>query len=1105
MQLVLGLMDDQRLEAAERHLQQCPDCIDRLRAMAVEDSMSLALNSVRDVLGKLNPLNESIIRLLADLSNSDTLNAVASIEDTTLVPPDLQSWGETSLAPGTVLGNYILEDRIGQGGMGEVFKARHRRMDRVVAIKVLSANLTRNEEAISRFHREVKAVAQLNHPHVVTAYDADEADGIHFLVMEYIEGASLMSLVATSGPLRISQAVECVIQAARGLACAHERGIVHRDIKPANLLLTEPGVVKVLDLGLARIGETTESPEIELTQAGVVMGTVDFMAPEQALDARRADPRADIYSLGCTLYFLLTGRTLFKGDTPMQKLVAHREQPIPSLCAVRTEIPEALDAVLARMLAKNPEVRYPSMSAVIAALEPFSLSAATPVLPGRGRGFLRRTIVLAGAAACLLLAMIVFKLKTADGTLILQIDPADADVEIASHDGRVELTRRGEPGGAGAMTIAVVQGKHRLQVEKAGFQIFTEEFSTNWGNQSTITAKLVPLVPKEADITKGETESTKVAKENIMSSAADRDRRAAEWVLRVQGKLKISCPGESEREISRLVDLPSQPFHVTSVIVDQGVNSTVTDSDLSILNGLQELRTLSLHHLFKVSDQGLKRIHGLGNLEVLMLGFVRDDGTAEGFAHLLKESPKLRVVHFREYDRMHCLHPLPALLQLTELSLYSDLKDDGMARIGALGNLSSLLVNVSSISQQGLTPLTKLQKLQKLQLVSDAPEGARSAPIEDGTVKTLSRLEQLEQFLIYARPDEVKLTDAGMEHLKALKNLKIFQVRAPLLTDASLKTLSEVKGLHQVALVGSPLITDAGLKSLASLPALQSLALFTPLITDDGFEHLREFRELISIKLASSRISSTGLEQIVGTLNSRIEYLGLPYTDVTDTGIVHLQRLRQLRVVDLAGTRISDGAIEHFEKMTKLTSLDLQGTAVTEPAVAKLKTSLPLCTIRWSPKTPEHWTAMQGVRLGGKVQMLQLASEQITELSSPLALETSFNGRKIFDMPGLCVWGINWKGSSRLTDADLQDLRGLKRIEHLDLSDTKITDVGLAHIAGLKTLRTLGLQGTRVTDRGLSYLSALSNLRSLSLTNSQITDSGLAMIRSALPKCTITR
>ncbi|HWB09162.1 MAG TPA: SUMF1/EgtB/PvdO family nonheme iron enzyme [Pirellulales bacterium] len=267
-----------------------------------------------------------------------------------------------------VLGNYVVLDKLGQGGMGMVLKAQHRRMKRLVALKILPSAATKTADAVRRFQREVEAAAMLHHPNIVTAFDADEANGTHFLVMEYVEGQDLSALVKEQGPLSLDKALACLLQAARGLEYAHARGIIHRDVKPGNLLLDREGTVKILDMGLARI-ESGDQEQDQLTGTGQIMGTIDFMAPEQAMDTKGADARADIYALGITLWYLLTGRTAYPGATVMAKLLAHREHPIPSLCQARPGISPALEAVFAKMVAKTPAARYQTVAEVIADLQ----------------------------------------------------------------------------------------------------------------------------------------------------------------------------------------------------------------------------------------------------------------------------------------------------------------------------------------------------------------------------------------------------------------------------------------------------------------------------------------------------------------------------------------------------------------------------------------------------------------------------------------------------------------------------------------------------------------------------------------------------------------
>jgi tRNA A-37 threonylcarbamoyl transferase component Bud32 len=277
-------------------------------------------------------------------------------------------------AANLLLGSYVLLARLGAGGMGQVFKARNWKLGRVVALKLIRKERLANEAAVRRFQREIRAAAQLTHPNIVHAYDADEVNGTHFFVMEYVMGRDLAQVLKAQGPLPLAAACDYVRQAALGLQHAHERGLVHRDIKPHNLLLTERGEVKILDMGLAQLDASAadEGASSTLTEEGLVMGTLDYIAPEQVADAHTVDSRADLYSLGCTFYHLLTGSVPFPACPPVEKLYKHRyEEPAP-VERRRAEVPPAMAAVVRKLMAKLPSDRYQTPAELAAVLTPWS-------------------------------------------------------------------------------------------------------------------------------------------------------------------------------------------------------------------------------------------------------------------------------------------------------------------------------------------------------------------------------------------------------------------------------------------------------------------------------------------------------------------------------------------------------------------------------------------------------------------------------------------------------------------------------------------------------------------------------------------------------------
>jgi serine/threonine-protein kinase len=292
-----------------------------------------------------------------------------------------------------VVGPYQVLDRLGEGGVSEVFKAWDTLRGRLVALKVLRQNLASKDDALRQFKRELQAVTRLSHPNIIKTFDAHQVGALHYFAMEFVEGRDLERHVGDGAPLPLDHACDCIRQVAGGLQHAHQSGLVHRDIKPANLFLITPPssagppggrrpdpVVKILDWGLARLqagpGETISAQGLAAEKASLI-GTADYIAPEQARDATVVDTRADIYSLGCTLYFLLAGHPPFPGPSLMQKILQHQEAEPEPIRQLRPDVPEEVAGVLQRMLAKKPEDRFQIPLLVVAALRRFCPGSAT--------------------------------------------------------------------------------------------------------------------------------------------------------------------------------------------------------------------------------------------------------------------------------------------------------------------------------------------------------------------------------------------------------------------------------------------------------------------------------------------------------------------------------------------------------------------------------------------------------------------------------------------------------------------------------------------------------------------------------------------------------
>jgi serine/threonine protein kinase len=261
----------------------------------------------------------------------------------------------------TRLGDFELKRRLGKGGMGYVYLAKQVSLDRVVAVKTLTKELAKQEDFVKRFQREAMAMAKIDHNNVVKVYAVDSFKGIHFVAIEYIDGKSIQDWIDKLGQLSIPDAVHIAVVCAEALRHAHSKNMVHRDIKPDNILLTSKGIIKVADFGLAKVMDE----DVSMTQSGQGLGTPLYMAPEQARSAKHVDHRCDIYALGATLYHLLTGQLPYNGGSTLELIIAKEKGIYTSAKKQRAEIPERLDLIIDKMMAKNPDHRYKSCEEVV--------------------------------------------------------------------------------------------------------------------------------------------------------------------------------------------------------------------------------------------------------------------------------------------------------------------------------------------------------------------------------------------------------------------------------------------------------------------------------------------------------------------------------------------------------------------------------------------------------------------------------------------------------------------------------------------------------------------------------------------------------------------
>lgn len=433
----LGKLDPAEAEPISAHVAECEPCSETLAGLG----------------------NDTFIDLV---ERADGIELPRHERDDPLASHDGRGTDDPQRPAGLVdHPRYRTVELLGRGGMGDVYKAEHRMMNRTVALKAINSKLVAKPAAVDRFHREVQAAAQLAHPNIVTSHDAEQVGDLHFLVMEYVDGTDLSKLVKERGPLPIQTACDWISQAARGLQHAHEQGMVHRDIKPHNLMVTSDSVVKILDFGLATfasaVGLEPSVPADEndddasehtttrqLTRTGMTMGTPDFISPEQADDGQRADARSDIYSLGCTLYYLLTGRPPFEEGSITDKLTAHRDRDPQPLALVRDDVPKELCGIVERMMAKDPDARFQSATEVAVALRPW-LDRDQTSKPRRSKTvqppwrFRRTALAIAGGLLLVAAAVVITIRIGKDGTVAVQVD---AKTVSATHNDQPAAERQ---------------------------------------------------------------------------------------------------------------------------------------------------------------------------------------------------------------------------------------------------------------------------------------------------------------------------------------------------------------------------------------------------------------------------------------------------------------------------------------------------------------------------------------------------------------------------------------------------------------------------------------------------------------------------------------
>lgn len=606
------------------------------------------------------------------------------------------------------LDRYVILESIGSGGMGLVFKALHRSMQRIVAIKILPPHAVDSPEKVQRFQREIKAVAKLSHPGVVTAFDAHQSGGTHFLVMEYVDGQNLQEVIETSGAISTEDAICIIDQVAAGLQAAHAIGMVHRDIKPTNIMLTDDGMAKLLDLGLARSMRTTmQGGDPELTQDGLAMGTASYMSPEQALDARKADERSDIYSLGCTLHYLLVGRPPFVKKTTVQTIVAHREEDAPPLPSTENGALQSLQSVYAKMVQKRPAERYQTIAELRNDLRVLTIGTHNPppVAPSKfdsqekqvADSFGERWGLLGGfGLALILLAAILFY---AFGGKDPSISHRDFSKWAIAMDG-----------------IVTIQTEHGEQMIAYADELPDGKF------------RVVGL--------------------DVGSVSED---QTIDPVFSVDGLESLVLTGFEDVQVSRIAAMESLR-DLSLYACDVG------DQEIRAIAKMTNLTDLSITDC-PLSDEGLRWLATLNALEYLDVSGT--DITGDGIAHLQSLNRLQELVLSNTYVTDDDLVKLPRSLQHLDLA-WCDVSDASIARLSEFPKLRSLDLEDTEVTEQGIRNLCRFGHLRILNL--------SGIPLTSKTIADLTQIRGLKNLQLshLDLTDDVILAIASLDGITDL-------------------------------------------------------------------------------------------------------------------------------------------------------------------------------------------------------------------------------------------------------------------------------------------------------------------------------------------------
>ncbi len=1116
--LVTGRLDISKIDSMTEHLDNCSACLGLANTVISKDTY---IDSLRDDASHSDCIAQAAPRMVieelkrfplaANLPESLTARTLDLADENAgnVVPLDFLAPAQEEGELGR-LGSYRVLEVLGRGGMGMVVLAHDPSLDRMAALKVMLPDFAATASAKTRFLREARAAAKLKSDHIVSIFHVGEDRGVPFLAMELLKGNSLDRLLTKNVALHPQHILRIGIGVAKGLAIAHEKGLIHRDVKPSNIWLesdSTDGVLenfsraKLLDFGVARV----QKEDMNLTQSGAIVGTPAFMSPEQARGDTSLDSRTDLFSLGCVLYRLAVGRSPFHAETLLGTVMELAVRTPEAPDQLNPGIPRELSRLIMHLLEKDPQKRPFDATRVASRLE--EIAKAMPADAShvsRPMAFQHRSwrflpgfsVVCAAVMLTVIAAWGVFYWHTPDGTIRFEIN--DPEIRLGFGHGRAELTE------ADRDPIYVEPGDHALKISRGNFHF--QAPSLRIDQRENVKIKIDWIDGKKLVISRnGKVLDEKVIEGEIVQTTFDQDREVVRIVQRLGGSVGLTSQNVF-LDTARGDAIPDGPINVVGITLQ---DMKLLDSDLEHITQLNRLGTLSLARV-GLTDSQMRFIAEAPNLAQVYLP--QNPLTDKSVGALLKNR-KLRALHLSDANLGDRAAPFfPQFPELHRLEIQNcGITDATLRELAKCKRLENLAITKNKVTPANVQALA-------------AALPACSIEWDGGTIE----------------PTDVDRRVARWVHrlggnVGFNTSTKYCNTRNG---DVIPETRIEVKGID-LGLIRQGL-DDSDMKWIAKLPGLDTLIVAQTNLTAKGFSELMKSPSLVALYLGGLPLTD---QDILPLRKFSLMRLHLDSTAITDESMPLLAHFEHLVDLNLFECKVTDNGIKLLARSKKLEFLGLKSTKVSETTVNALAEALPECRIEWDggvvhPRTVDRYVARRIQKIGGEIGFFsndgfkdtqrgdRLPEGQIEIMSINVALKKVFGDLEIKELPKLKALSTLVISGTSVTDEGCATLSDCERLEvliasklpwtdkaiaaiknlsliRLHIAETHVTGASLKVIGEYKRLSELDLGGCTVTDEGLKHLSRATELRQLNLRQCKVTKTGIRDLAASIPKCRI--